>query len=328
MSTMPKRLHDQHETAMDELLQIRPRFMRSVHLERDLSDMSSSQGYVLTPVAENALTRICASFYNNSTQRAFRIAGDYGSGKSAFGLALARISAGYANALPKELRAFCGRNRMFPHLATGDHEPLALTILRALGSRTAHDSRPSTNDVLAKTKKAIDAARNKGFKGVLLIIDELGKNLEFAAQNPEADDVFLLQRLAEEAARSGALPLVVVVMLHQGVAAYASGLDTTARREWDKVAGRFEEIVYAQPLEQLVTLVSATLNVRQDLLPKRETDEARKAMMAAVRAGVYGSGAASGLEQFGPKIFPFHPTVLPVLVRAMRKFGQNERSLF
>lgn len=328
MSTMPKRLHDHHETAMDELLQIRPRFMRSVHLERDLSDLSSSQGYVLTPVAENALTRICASFYNNSTQRAFRIAGDYGSGKSAFGLALARISAGYANALPKELRAFCGHNRMFPHLATGDHEPLALTILRALGSRTAHDSRPSTNDVLAKTKKAIEVARNKGFKGVLLVIDELGKNLEFAAQNPEADDVFLLQRLAEEAARSGSLPLVVVVMLHQGVAAYSSGLDTTARREWDKVAGRFEEIVYAQPLEQLVTLVSATLNVRQDLLPKQEADEARKAMAAAVRAGVYGSGAASGLEQFGPKIFPFHPTVLPVLVRAMRKFGQNERSLF
>ena len=120
----------------------------------------------------------------------------------------------------------------------------------------------------------------------------------------------------------------VVVMLHQGVTAYASSLDNTARREWDKVAGRFEEIVYAQPLEQLVTLVAATLNVRQDLLPRATEDEAGKAMVAAVRAGVYGSGPAASLEQFGPKIFPFHPTVLPVLVRAMRKFGQNERSLF
>ena len=51
-------------------------------------------------------------------------------------------------------------------------------------------------------------------------------------------------------------------------------------------------------------------------------------MVAAVRAGVYGSAAASSLGQFGPNIFPFHPTVLPVLVRAIRKFGQNERSLF
>jgi len=328
MSTKTTRPTDQHKSAMDRLLQIRPRFMRSVHLERDISDASSSQGYILTPVAHNAITRICRSFYSNSTQRAFRVAGDYGSGKSAFGLALARVAAGYANALPKELRTFCGRNRMRPHLATGDHEPLGVTVLRALGVRMPHGARPSTNEVLLKTTKALGVARSKGFKGVLLVLDELGKNLEFAAQNPEADDIYLLQRLAEEAARSNALPLVIVVLLHQGVAAYASGLDTTARREWDKVAGRFEEIVYAQPLEQLVPLVSATLNVRQEALPKATSDDARKAMLAAIRAGVYGSAAASSLGQFGPKIFPFHPTVLPVLVRSMRKFGQNERSLF
>ena len=328
MSKTVKRPAVRYAAEIDQLLQIRPRFMRSVHLERDLSDASSSQGYILTPVAEHALMRICASFYGNSTQRSFRIAGDYGSGKSAFGLALARVAAGYANALPKELRAFCGRNQMRPHLATGDHEPLGVTVLRALGIRTPQSSRPSTDEVLARTSKAIDAAQGKGFKGVLLVLDELGKNLEFAAQNPESDDTFLLQRLAEEAARSGSTPLVVVVMLHQGVAAYASGLDTTSRREWDKVAGRYEEIVYAQPLEQLVTLVAATLNVRQDLLPLAVADEAKKAMAAAVRSGVYGSAAAASLGQFGPRIFPFHPTVLPVLVRAIRKFGQNERSLF
>jgi hypothetical protein len=328
MSAIPKRPMSQPKTAMDQFLRVSPRFMRSVHLERDLSDAASSQGYILTPVAKNALTRICASFYGNSTQRAFRVAGDYGSGKSAFGLALARVSAGYANLLPKELRTFCGRNRMRPHVATGDHEPLGVTVLRALGVRVPHASHPSTNEVLARARKAIDAARSKGFKGVLLVLDELGKNLEFAAQNPEADDIFLLQRLAEEAARSGTFPLVVVVMLHQGVATYASGLHTTARREWDKVAGRFEEIVYAHPLEQLVTLVSATLNVRLDTLPRATADEAKTAMIAAVRAGVYGSAAASSLGQFGPKIFPFHATVLPVLVRSMRKFGQNERSLF
>jgi hypothetical protein len=319
---------NQHKTAMDELLQILPRFMRSVHLERDLTDASSSKGYILTPVAKSALTRISASFYGNSTQRAFRVAGDYGSGKSALGLALARVSAGYAKELPKELHPLIGRNRMLPHVATGDSEPLGVTVLRALGTRVSNGSRPSTDEVLTKARRAINAARGKGFKGVLLVLDELGKNLEFAAQNPEADDIFLLQRLAEEAARSNESPLVVVAMLHQGVATYASGLHTSARREWDKVAGRFEEIVYAHPLEQLVTLVSATLNVRLDLLPRATADEARKAMSAAVHAGVYGSAAASSLGQFGPRIFPFHPTVLPVLVRAMRKFGQNERSLF
>lgn len=313
---------------MERLLQIRPRFMRSVHLERDLTDSSSSLGYILTPVARTALGRICGSFHGNSTQRAFRIAGDYGSGKSAFGLALARVSAGQASALPNEMRVLCSRNRLHPHLATGDHEPLGVTVLRALGVRTPRGSRPSCDVVLGKVQRSLAIAQAKGFKGVLLVIDELGKNLEFAAQNPEADDIFLLQRLAEEAARSGSIPLVVVVMLHQAVAAYASGLDTTAKREWDKVAGRFEEVVYAQPLEQLVPLVAATLNVQLNVLPQSVADEARRGMKTAIAAGVYGSSAAPSLSQFGPKIFPFHPTVLPVLVRAMRKFGQNERSLF
>ncbi len=75
MSPKTTRPTDQHKSAMDRLLQIRPRFMRSVHLERDISDASSSQGYILTPVAHNAITRICGSFYGNSTQRAFRVAG-------------------------------------------------------------------------------------------------------------------------------------------------------------------------------------------------------------------------------------------------------------
>lgn len=313
---------------MGSLLRIHPRYLRSVHLECDFSDASSSLGYVLTPLAGKAISRICAGFHSNSTQRAFRITGDYGSGKSAFGLALARISAGYARFLPQEMRSFCGSTRLLPHLATGDHEPLGVTVLRALGIKVPHGSRPSTSEVLAKAGKAVVQARAKGFKGVLLILDELGKNLEYAAQNPESDDIFLLQRLGEEAARSGGQPLVIVVMLHQGVAAYTAGLDTTARREWDKVAGRFEEIIYGQPLEQLVALVAATMNIDISVLPRSVADEARKAMVGAIRSGIYGSSAGSSLSQLGPKIFPFHPTVLPVLIRAIRRFGQNERSLF
>jgi len=318
----------QQAPQLASLLRIHPRHMRSVHLERDFSDSSSSLGYVLTPVASEALQRISTAFRKDSTQRAFRISGDYGSGKSAFGLALARISEGAVRALPRDLQPFCQRNHVQPRLATGDHEPLGTTVLRAMGIRLPRGSKPTTDEVLSKVRRAISQARAKGYKGVLLILDELGKNLEFAAQNPELDDIFLLQRLAEEAARSGDQPFIIVVMLHQGIAAYAAGLDSTARREWDKVAGRLEEIIYTHPLEQFVTLVGATLNVNIKGLPHAVLDQATKAMIAAVHLGLYGSSAASDLGKLGPSIFPFHPTVLPVLVRTIRKFGQNERSLF
>ena len=312
----------------DSLLRIHPRYMRSVHLESDFADPVSSLGYVLTPVAEKAFNRIFAGFESNSTQRAFRIAGDYGSGKSAFGLALARLAAGQIKVLPKNLHKLLPRNRMLPLLATGDHEPLGVTVLRALGVKVSSGMRPTTAEVFSKIEVVKKNARSKNYRGVLMVLDELGKNLEFAAQNPEADDVFLLQRLAEDAARSKDCPLVIVAMLHQGIAAYTSNLATASRREWDKVAGRFDEIVYAQPIEQVTTLIAATLDVNPQILLRKSAETANHAMAAALRLGIYGSDIPQSFSAYGCKVFPLHPTVLPVLVRAIRKFGQNERSLF
>ncbi|MDY7577262.1 hypothetical protein RGU70_02820 [Herbaspirillum sp. RTI4] len=316
------------EQPISSLLQIHPRFMRSAHLERDIQDPRSSQAYILTPVARQALERITEGFLPNSTQRAWRIAGDYGSGKTDFSLALARVAKGAKNELPNDIRKFVGRTTFFPAMATGDNEPLGITILRALNVPWEHKRQPSTEDVLVAVRTAVTKARKRQHGGLLLILDELGKNLEYAARNPEHDDIFLLQRLAEEASRSGEKAFIVVAMLHQGVAAYASGLDSVSKREWDKVAGRFEEIIYAQPTEQVAALVAATLNVQTDRLPQVIQKESHAAMRAALTAGLYGSVAAESLLDLSAKIFPLHPTVLPILIRTMRKFGQNERSLF
>lgn len=79
---------------ISSFIRIRPRFMRSVHLERDIMDPDSSKGYILTPTAEQAFERITASFRPGSTQRAWRVSGDYGSGKTDLALALARVAAG------------------------------------------------------------------------------------------------------------------------------------------------------------------------------------------------------------------------------------------
>lgn len=58
MSAMPKHSLNPNKPAMDQVLQILPRFMRSVHLERDLTDTTSSKGYILTPVAARVLSHL------------------------------------------------------------------------------------------------------------------------------------------------------------------------------------------------------------------------------------------------------------------------------
>jgi hypothetical protein len=311
-----------------DLLRLHPRFMRSVHLERDIRDPTSSAGYKVTPIAVDAMARIGTAFQNNSTERAWRVTGDYGSGKTDFALALSRLANGSHKELPSEVRSLLPGNLRFKlALATGDSEPLGRTIIRALG-KASKGRRLATADIMASVSRATTRACSAGYQGLLIVLDELGKNLEYAARHPESDDVFLLQRLAEEACRSGGRPLVVVALLHQGIAAYSSGLDKAAQREWDKVAGRYGEIVFVQSIEQFPALVAATLNVDSGQVPTPTIKRLKADMAAALRAGMYGAAAPKSLSDLAPSLFPIHPTVLPVLVRVMRRFGQNERSIF
>jgi ABC-type molybdenum transport system ATPase subunit/photorepair protein PhrA len=74
-----------------KLFEVRRRFLRSAHLERDFSDPMALDGYVITAQARAYLERLAMGLRETSGQRAWRITGDYGSGKSSFALLLAHI---------------------------------------------------------------------------------------------------------------------------------------------------------------------------------------------------------------------------------------------
>ena len=74
-----------------QLFQVPERFMRSVHLERDFDDSQFVSRYVLTPPMQALLSRIVGGVQPGSAHRAWRVTGDYGTGKSSFALMLARL---------------------------------------------------------------------------------------------------------------------------------------------------------------------------------------------------------------------------------------------
>ncbi len=336
---------------------MRRRFVRAVHLERDFDDVEALHDYVVTEATLDAFARIIDGLRVGSRQRAWRLTGVYGSGKSSFALALAQILSRPPKQVPVRLRqfskkcaAYCGDGGFLPLLLTASRNSLARLLLeRVIGAASnmvksgrepafVREARAAlcaavAPDLDASALRALDALivhleNRKLATGICLIIDEMGKILEYAAMHPSRQDVYLLQQIAERSARTGAQPLVVVGILHQGFSTYASRSSLTLRKEWEKVAGRFEEIVMQPNLEQSMILTGAALRGTQ----RRPLEGKLKNQLSA------NARSLSKLGWFGPLgepssellcgLYPIHSSAFPVLVRLFQRFGQNERSLF
>src|SRR5271157_4030530 len=128
-----------HAEQISDLFRVQERFLRSAPLEKDFADPKALKGYILTPQATTYLEQLAGGLRDNSGQRAWRITGDYGSGKSSFALLLAHLLGGQQGKLPEHLRGAINfktlgisRPRLLPVLVTGSQEPLASALLKAV----------------------------------------------------------------------------------------------------------------------------------------------------------------------------------------------------
>jgi len=235
------------------------------------------------------------------------------------------------------LSGFC------PVLISGERAPLPTSLLRGLehGLKTfgipassslrrnikkflkteTLNKTPSASEITALFESATRAIRENGGTGLLLVIDELGKFLEYAAQSPAKGDVFVLQTLAEFATRSDQTPLFLVTILHQAFEQYAPRFEKSQKEEWAKVQGRFEDIAFVEPAEQILRLIASALQstsvggsenlsvpIELSLKPAQLTDD--------------------GFNRLLQSCLPLHPTVALLIGSIFRRFAQNERSLF
>ena len=188
--------------------------------------------------------------------------------------------------------------------------------------KTEENGNPlSATEITALFESATLAIKNKGGHGLLLVIDELGKFLEHAAQHPAQGDVFVLQTLAEFATRSDQTPLFLITILHQAFEQYANKTAKSQREEWAKIQGRFEDIAFVEPADQVLRLIGSaiqrtpetqhgnfSLSINSDLKPPQLTDDKFNELLR--------------------NCLPLHPTVALIIGSIFRRFAQNERSLF
>lgn len=346
-------------------VQVRPNISRSVHLERDYEQTAVASSYVLTGQARRSLSRIVEQLRSARPVRAWTLTGPYGSGKSLFGLFLMNItcatSSGHAfataqlsevdAALAQSVRSSVGLDHtqgLLPIPISGYRASLHECVqhgLREILEDHAHhpdvqrllsqpdlwSSSVSSRTLLNGFEQLLQILRRSelGYRGLLLILDEMGKSLEYSAAHPERGDIFLLQELAELAVRSGDTPLVFIGILHQGFDRYAGQLDALGQREWAKVQGRFEDIPFQEPPnQQLALLVDALQVQRGGVSPDVDECVARYAAEAVEGNWCPPLMKRQDFEQLCLRAFPFHPTALVALPYLFRRLAQNERSLF
>ncbi len=251
-----------------------------------------------------------------------------------------------------------GKNRaaLLPIVITGSREPLQLAILRGLQvaigrlrsrrcptcsarineslAQATAGKQPSAHAITELFDEALKAACSTDeVGGFFLVVDELGKLLEYAAAHPANSDLYTLQSLAEFAARTPQ-PFLILGILHQDFSLYADRLTGRERAEWDKVRGRFEDIAFEEPVDELLRLIAEARSqspegAKLDQLPPASS----KTLPVSLRAGWELQLAPPRMTKpefcdLLARCHPLHPLAALVLGPLFRKLAQNERSVF
>lgn len=335
---------------MPNALAISRRFLRSVHLARDCACGTDIAGYIVTPSVRTALLRLVRGFSPGRLDRAFALTGPYGSGKSSFALFLFHLLRSRTGIAWDHLRAadpkladelrraiWPGKTaRSFALLpATAGRQSVQALLADAVDSfmdapvgaiRLSARLRESrdTKDAIGLVEKIAAEFRNAGYLGILFVLDEFGLVFDNARVHPRETDVSLLQELAEAASRHEDASLCLVGILHQGFGDYAAS-DTSLRREFSKIEGRFDTIAFSESPAAQIQLVAAAIGSVHKPSPAE-----RKLADLVVKAKVPSLVGLSNEDflRYAERAYPLHPLSLAALPILFRRLGQNERSVF
>ncbi len=343
-------------------------YTRSVNLERDSKSKAAECTYIPTTRALRTLATITERFTKENQPRSWSLVGPYGSGKSSFALFLSELLGSQKMPNAKSALTRLESNNHILHsrfveetkasdgyvsvLVSGTPERLSLRYLNALMTavgeywigrrgkkprvfdkmRALRESeRVPISELLELTQECQQVLSKVGCPGILVVFDEFGKFLEYESHTPDANDVFLLQALAEHAYTTSDTKLFVLALLHQSIEQYALGVGETLKNEWAKIQGRFEEVPFVETAEQTLRVVHAALEHKE--LDSEPRGQIEADVFESVKI-LQGEGVltdfqdASKTTNLFTGLYPLHPVTAIILPYLCQLISQNERSLF
>jgi hypothetical protein len=346
---------------------INTHYTRSINLERDASSVDVVNAYIPTSKALRTFARIADALHDGQAPRAWSWIGPYGSGKSAASVflgqllsnpkteaaqaasrVLSKADGNIAKAYKKKLKNTDGHLQI---LLTGSPEPMGIRIIKSLATgaekfwATRRGKSPAliedlkalskkekinVSEVIESVKQLQQALAKTECGGIVLIIDELGKFLEYEARHYGANDIYLLQALAEHACAGHQVNLMIFVLLHQSFEQYAKGLGESLKNEWSKVQGRFEEVPFLESVEQVLRVVSAAFNhdfTKAEAIGVNKGIGKVVAILEKQEALPAAMAHSESIKLFS-SCYPLHPISALLLPMLCQKIAQNERTLF
>ena len=290
------------------------KYIPSINIEAEIHQEFQ---YIVTPNAKEVLGNIVESFHYGI--HSFTIIGNYGTGKSSFIVGLEKdLKNGTTYLVPK--RDVFNDMSSFEFInIVGDYASLSNILTSKLNIDNYSDTRKIFDALNQKYKEC-----KKVGKFLFIIIDEFGKILEYAANNNPEKELYFLQKLAEFV-NQPSRNIILLTTLHQNFGSYAYKLNDAQRNEWLKIKGRFKEIVFVEPVEQLMFLASEQLDGKLSIIDVNSKTNFIELYSLAKKNNIL---SESLTLETAKKLYPLDPISATCLTYCIQRYGQNERSLF
>lgn len=285
----------------------------SVNIQRDAE---RDIHYIKTPNAIRVVKQLEKDSENGT--RSFTIIGSYGTGKSSFLWALQQSLKGKKRFFDFKLNSANSKVEFINII--GEFKSIRETFADEFNVKV---NKNLNQNVLSEIfNRYHDLGKNNH---LFIIIDEFGKFLEYAAVNSPEDELYFIQQLAEFA-NNDDYNISLITTIHQSFDAYSFSLQKEQRQEWTKVKGRFKEITFNEPVEQLLFLAAEHMTTIIGI-DKGKQKEIDKVISLFQKAKAFNSNQKY-IEEIAEKLYPLDIVSANVLTLALQRYGQNERSLF
>ena len=287
-------------------------FTTSVNIIRDTD---RDFNYIPTPNATQVVSQIINDFKKGI--RSFNVVGTYGTGKSSFLLAFEQSIRGTKRYFEPN---FLVKPKVDFIKVIGSYSSIVEQFADVFDVQTEKNKQ---ENILSEIFNCYHSL-GKENKILFILIDEFGKFLEYASKHNPEEELYFVQQLAEFC-NNPKHNIVLITTVHQSLESYAYSLSKTQQQEWTKVKGRFREITFNEPVEQLLYLASEY--VAEHFESKTSKSVIQKCLKLATETKAFNFNQ-DFLKDITSKLYPLDILSANILTLSLQRYGQNERSLF